>query len=357
MRAAILEGPRQLIVQDTPPPTATDSEVIVAVEAAGVCGSDVPVFQGTRPVRYPLILGHEAIGRVIQAGRTGPAEGARVVIEPNIPCGHCAICRRGRGNVCPNKRSLGLNAPGVFAERVAVPSDFVHPVPVEISARDAVALEPLAVAVHAFGMGQARAGESVAIIGCGTEGLLLTQVAVAMGAHVLAADMREDRLAAARRLGAERTLQVGADQSAEELGAHIAREWSPTVVFECAGAAPAVELALHAITSGGRVVLVGLAAKPVPLVPLRFVRRGLTLAGSLIYDHPGDFQRTMELVRSGRVHPGSVITHVLGLEDAAEAVQLVAAGQTGKATVDIAGVLEPPSRDLVRAQGGQRNER
>jgi L-iditol 2-dehydrogenase len=335
MRAAILEAPQRLVVQETAEPRPADGELLVAVELAGVCGSDVPLFQGTRPATYPLILGHEAIGRVLRPGRSGLAEGTRVVVEPNIPCRVCDVCRRGRGNVCPNKRSLGLNTPGVFAERVAVPAGFAHPVPPEIEPLDAVGLEPLAVAVHAFRLGEAAAGEPVAVIGCGTEGLLLTQVAVAMGARVLAADMREERVAAAQRLGAERGLRV---DETPDLGARIAADWSPTVVFECAGAAPAVELALQAVATGGRVVLVGLAAKPVPVVPLRFVRRGLSLFGSLIYDHPTDFERTIELVRAGRARPSAVVATVRKLEQATEAVQFVAAGTGGKALVDVAGV-------------------
>jgi threonine dehydrogenase-like Zn-dependent dehydrogenase len=276
---------------------------------------------------------------VVEPGRSQLDQGIRVVVEPNIPCGVCPICRRGRGNVCPNKRSLGLNAPGAFADQVAVPAEFVHPVPPEIAARDAVVLEPLAVAVHAFRLGEAAAGDAVAVIGCGNEGLLLTQVAVAMGARVLAADMRADRLAAAERLGASRTLQVPTDQSPEECGARIAADWSPLVAFECAGAAPAVELALHAVASGGRVVMIGLAARPVAVMPMRFVRRGLSLIGSLIYDHPVDFDQSIALVHAGRVHPGAVVTHVQGLEQAPATLELVVAGQTGKALLDVAGVL------------------
>jgi 2-desacetyl-2-hydroxyethyl bacteriochlorophyllide A dehydrogenase len=339
MQAAVLEGPQQLVVREMPEPSPSDEMVLVAVELAGVCGSDVPVYTGTRPVKYPLILGHEAIGRITHPGRSGLVEGTRVVIEPNIPCGVCAVCQRGRGNVCPNKRSLGLNTPGAMADHVAVPIGFVHRVPAEIAPMDAVGVEPLAVAVHAFRLGEAAEGDAVAIIGCGTEGLLLTQVAAAMGARVLAADMRSDRLANAERFGAARTLQVPADQTAEDLGAQIAADWSPTVVFECAGAAPAVELALQAVAIGGRVVLIGLAGKPVPVVPLRFVRRGLTLTASLIYDHPGDFERTIELVRLGRAQPSALVTDVRGLEDAAEAVQLVVSGSAGKVLVDVAGVL------------------
>lgn len=339
MQAAILDAPRRLVVREAEEPRPTPGDVLVAVELAGVCGSDVALFLGRRPATYPLILGHEAIGRVVHPGESGLATGARVVLEPNIPCGGCAVCRRGRGDVCPRKRSLGLNARGVFAARALVPAGFAHPVPPEIGPRDAVGIEPLAVAVHAVGLAETGEGDAVAVVGCGNQGLLVVQVAVAMGARVLAADTREDRLSVAARVGAARTVLVARDELPEELGARIAADWAPVVVFECAGAAPAVGLALSAVAVGGRVVVVGLTPDPVPLVPLRFVRRGLTLVASLIYDHPADFQRAIELVRSGRVRPGALVTHVGALDDAPAALERAASGQAGKTLLDVGGVL------------------
>jgi threonine dehydrogenase-like Zn-dependent dehydrogenase len=326
-------------VRDTDEPRATDADILVAVELAGVCGSDVSLFLGSRPVTYPLVLGHEAIGRVVEPGRSGLAKGTRVVVEPNVPCGTCAVCRRGRGNVCPHKRSLGLNAGGVFAERALVPTGFAHPIPSEIGPSDAVGLEPLAVAVHAFGLGDAGEGDAVAVIGCGNEGLLVTQVAVAMGARVLAADVREDRLAVAESVGATRALLVDRSESPAEVGARIAADWAPLVVFECAGAAAAVELSLNAVAIGGRVVVVGLTSEPIPLVPLSFVRAGLNLIGSLTYDHPTDFARSIELVRSGRVRPSALVTSVQTLGDAPAVLDRLADGLAGKALLDLVGVL------------------
>jgi 2-desacetyl-2-hydroxyethyl bacteriochlorophyllide A dehydrogenase len=333
MRAAILESPGRMIVQDAPEPCPGPDEVLIQIELAGVCGSDVALFEGNRPAAYPLILGHEAIGRIVDSA------GTRVVIEPNIPCGTCGVCRRGRGNVCPDKRSLGLNSPGVFAERVAVPAEFVHPLPPEIGVLDAVGLEPLAVAVHAFGVGRVAAGDPVAVIGCGTEGLLLVQVAVAMGARVLAADVRAEPLAAAQRLGAEEVVQIPADDAQHEVAGGVAAHWSPVVVFEAAGSGRAVETALHMVANGGSVVVIGLAITAVPIVPLHFVRRGLSLLGSLIYDHPEDFQRSIELVRSGQVKPSAHASQIASLADAEAALQLNAAGRTGKVVLDVGGVI------------------
>jgi threonine dehydrogenase-like Zn-dependent dehydrogenase len=242
--------------------------------------------------------------------------------------------------VCTHKRSLGLNSPGAFAERVAVPAAFVHPVPPEIHMLDAVGLEPLAVAVHAVGVGRVSADDPVAVIGCGTEGLLIAQVAAARGARVLAADIRTEALARAERLGALRVIQVSSDGRLEDSTARMTADWSPVVVFEAAGSASAVDLALQMVDNGGSVVLVGLGVKAVPVVPLRFVRRGLSLLGSLIYDHPVDFLHAIDLVRQGEVKPSVHVTHVLDLAETAEALALVASGGTGKVVLDVRGVLE-----------------
>jgi L-iditol 2-dehydrogenase/L-gulonate 5-dehydrogenase len=311
VRAVVLEGPRRARLCELPEPRLARGEVLVGIERAGVCGSDLAVFSGSRPAEYPLILGHEGVGRILDAGDSQHVPGSRVVIEPNVPCGRCSICRRGHGNVCPEKRSLGMNWPGVFAERVAVPADFVHALPAEMAVDDAVGIEPLAVALHAFGLGQVAEGDPVAVVGCGAEGLLLVQVAVALGARVLAADLQSERLEAARRLGAERVLAVSPDGVSAELLDETRRGWSPAVVFEAAGAASALELALQVAAPGGRVVAVGLASTPMPLQPLAFVRRGLSLIGSLIYDHPTDFLQTIELVRRGQIRPSHLVSETL----------------------------------------------
>lgn len=281
-------------------------------------------------------MGHEAVGRVIDAGdaRHLHLHARRVVIEPNIPCGQCRVCRRGRGNVCPSKRSLGVNGPGVFAERVAVPADFVHPLPEEMSLDDAVGIEPLAVALHAFTAGAVASGEPVAIIGCGAEGLILAQVAVASGARVLAVDVRPERLEAARTIGAEQVVEVPASAPASPDARAVLEDWSPSVVFESAGVSSAFELALQVVAPGGTVVAVGLASQPVEVQPFAFVRRGLSLVGSLIYDHPSDFQRAIDTVRQGQVRPGALVSRVVdGLDALPAALAALTTAEAGGKTL------------------------
>jgi threonine dehydrogenase-like Zn-dependent dehydrogenase len=226
-----------------------------------------------------------------------------------------------------------MNWPGVFAELVALPSGFVHPLPPHIKPEDAVGIEPLAVALHAVQAGGVADGEQVAVIGCGAAGLLLVQLLVACGARVIAADLREDRLALAKRLGAATAVLVHAapDENSEP-------ELCTPVVFETAGVAAALELALRVAAPGGRVVALGLGSAPAQFVPLGFVRRGLTLVGSLIYDHPADFRRAIQLVGEGRVRPSALTSHVVeGLEGVPSALEaLVAEDLAGKTVISIA---------------------
>ena len=279
-------------------------------------------------------MGHEAVGCVADPGESEHAPGSRVVIEPNVPCGRCEVCQRGHANVCPTKRSLGMNWPGVFADFVAVQAEFAHPLPNEISIADAVGIEPLAVALHAITAAQLADGSEVAVIGSGAEGLLLIQALVAYGAQVVAADLRADRIAIARQLGAQTVVHLPADPS----GDFDARLSKP-VVFEAAGVAAALELALKAAAPGGRVVALGLGASAAQLVPLDFVRRGLTLVGSLIYDHPTDFQVAIGMVHQRQVQPSVLVSQVVDGLEAVPSVLSSLAGEDsrGKAVVDIRG--------------------
>jgi len=330
MQAIVLEGPGQAALREIPEPRLAPGDVLIALECVGICGSDLAVFKGSRPAEYPLVMGHEAIGHVVDPGVSEHAPGSRVVIEPNTLCGTCSSCATGHGNVCPRKRSLGMNWPGTFAELLTIPAGFAHPIPPEIASGDAVGIEPLAVALHAVKVGSVAEGDKVTVIGCGAEGLLLLQVLVAQGACVTAADLRAERLDLARGLGAERLVLVN-DDSAHALCA-------PTV-FEAAGAASALELALRAATPGGRVVALGLGTSPMSLVPLDFVRRGLTLVGSLIYDHPADFQHAIQLVSQQRIRPSALVSNVIdGLEGLPSTLSSLAANDMdGKTVVQIRG--------------------
>jgi len=337
MRAAILVEPRKIEFRDIPEPPVAADQVLIRPILAGICGSDVSFYLAHRVAKYPWLLGHETVGRVVAVGAqvTRLAVGQRVVVEPNYPCGQCSFCRSGRGNICPHKASLGVSVPGCFANLFVAPAEFVWPVPDEISDEDAVVLEPLTVSLHALLLSKARLGDTVAVLGCGTVGLLLIHLAVAQGVRVLAHSRSAHKLELACDFGA--VVPELPRGGTEGLGdtAQIWRENNVTTVFETGGTTATVELALSAAPRGSEVMLLGLSNEPASFVPLNLVRQGINVIGSLIYDHPGDFARAIDLVKNGTVHPSQIITATMPFDAMDRALELASAGPAIKMVVQM----------------------
>jgi threonine dehydrogenase-like Zn-dependent dehydrogenase len=139
MKAAVLLAPENLKMTDVEIPKLGADEVLFKTKKIGICGSDVTFYLGHRPVPYPFILGHEVVGHIVAVGAsvTKFQLGQRIVVEPNYSCGNCPLCRIGRGNICPNRKSLGVNVPGCFAEYAKAPAEFVWGLPDNISDEDA----------------------------------------------------------------------------------------------------------------------------------------------------------------------------------------------------------------------------
>lgn len=325
MRAAFLSAPEKIEVNESTTQDCGVDEVLIKPIRAGICGSDISLFLGHRkPSAYPLIPGHEVVGHVTAAGKdvTKISVGQRVVVEPNYPCGICTYCRTGRGNICPNKKSLGVTISGCFAEQFVAPAEFVWPLPDTISDEDAVTIEPLAVSLHALWQSGAQIGDTVAVIGCGSTGLLLIHAAVSQGMRVFAHDRIESKMEMARELGAH------VDQSANIVD--LWRDEGVTTVFECAGAAATVELALNAVPRGSQIILLGLSSSQVSFTPLKFVREGIRLSGSIIYDHPNDFARTIALVEKKVLSPGKIVSRTFPFDEISKAMQLASTGEAAK---------------------------
>jgi threonine dehydrogenase-like Zn-dependent dehydrogenase len=292
---------------------------------AGVCGSDVSLYLGHRqPPRFPFIIGHELVGRVaaVAPGVTKVAVGQRVVVEPNYTCGECRFCRSGRGNICPNKKSMGVSVPGCFAEYATAPAEFTWPVPDAIPDADAASIEPLAVSLHALLQSGARAGDTVAVVGCGVVGLLLAHVAASREVRVLALDQFPEKLEMAARLGAAVTLK-------DDVAGQWKRE-NVSVVFECAGAAATTELSIAQAPRGSTVMLLGLSTAPASFVPLRLVREGVRIEPSLIYDHPADFTEAIRLVGDKTLSPATIVTETFPFASISHALDVASTGKAGK---------------------------
>ena len=330
MKAALLTGPEKIVFDRIDAPPLEPDEVRIRPVLAGVCGTDVSVYKGHRPIEYPFVPGHEVLGRVTETG-SGVAKikvGDRVIVEPNYPCGNCDLCRRGRGAVCARKMAMGVNIPGCFSEYATAPEEFVWAVPDAISDRDAVTIEPLAVSLHGLFRSGAKPGDTVAVLGCGVVGLLLVHAAVDMGLRVIAHDRFPEKLAMANSLGAE------IPPENEETAAFWNRK-NVTTVFECAGVPAAAKLAFSSAPRGADIVMLGLSSLPVEFIPLRIVREGINILTSMIYDHPTDFARAIELTASGRLRPSTIVTDVYSLSDINAAIARAAYGTAGKVLMDM----------------------
>jgi alcohol dehydrogenase/L-iditol 2-dehydrogenase len=324
VRAAVLDesGGKPRIVADWPEPEAVAGEVVVAVRGVGICGSDLALLAGRRrPPELPWVPGHETFGEIIATGQgVDPGRvGERVVVEPNLPCLGCANCLAGRTSSCARRIILGFTAPGTLAERIAVPARFAWSVPPDWTDEDAVCAEPLAVATAAIRRaGTAAQGRSL-VIGVGSQGALLCLALAGQGVtpHVL--EPHAGRLALAVELGAR---PAGHDDGYD-------------LVFETSGSAAAFAEAVRRAAPGGTIVLIGMGSEPTPLTTQTLVTRQLTVRGSLIYDHPGDFAATLRS-RAAPARPGRVLRACYPLADAALAFE-AAREVPGKTWIQVAG--------------------
>src|SRR5438105_1706208 len=281
MRAAVLRGPRLMSIESVPVPRLAANEVLVKVDANGLCGSDVHCYTGERVLEYPMVLGHEIAGHIVATGaNVSPGRlGERVSVEPNFGCGECALCARGLERICLRKQTIGITRWGGLAEYVSVPHDYAWPIPETFYIRDAATIEPTTVGVHAFSRAQAAPGATVALIGCGGMGLLIVTIAVAHGNRVVVMEPNPARRAAALAAGAAQNSEA---RNADEARAFFEQE-GVVAIFECAGIHATTQLCLDAAPPGTRIVLVGLTMENVTFNPLRFVRQEQEIRGTLIY--------------------------------------------------------------------------
>lgn len=321
MRAAYLNAPQIIAFRDDPKPEPGPGQIRIRLQEVGICGSDVHYYGGHRPLPEPTIIGHEGWGYIDALGSgVDRIIGQRVVIDPNAPCGTCLYCKRGQATVCPNKRTIGLNAPGCFAEYVCLPADFAHALPDAVSDADAVTIEPTAVAFNALKHANLVAGDAIYVLGLGAIGMLITHLAVQRGLIVYVADLNQVLVDKAISLGA----QSGDWQQADV-----------RVLFECTGSAAATTQLCADAPRGSQIVLLGLSEKQASFTPLDLVRRGISIKGSLIYDHPVDFQAVIHLIVAGEIRPGQIISKYIPLSDVQAGLEAATHGHPGKIVVQI----------------------
>jgi 2-desacetyl-2-hydroxyethyl bacteriochlorophyllide A dehydrogenase len=325
MRALIKTGPGvgNLVVMDTPTPSPGPGEALVRIERSGLCGTDLLVYDDVyrgrkRPVPYPLILGHEASGEVVERGprTSGPAPGTRVAIEAVTGCGACFHCVRGHYNVCQDWHHIGLTIAGALAEFVVVPATSLIPLPDRVSFDSAALLEPLATVVHTVERTRPAPGTPTAILGPGPLGLLHVQMLRAAGAGPIVVFGRpgdEARLDLARRVGADEAVVLDRAGAIAHV-AELTRGVGMGLVIETAGTPEAVQTALDLTAAYGTLATLGLA-RATEIDALQVMRRNMTWVG-VVASVRRHWAEAIGLIDAGCFSPDALITHRLPLADA-----------------------------------------
>jgi L-iditol 2-dehydrogenase len=323
MKALVLKAYKQFAYEDVPDPEAGPDEVLVAVKACGICGSDVHGMDGsTGRRRPPIIMGHEAAGVVSRVGSrvTGWAEGDRVTFDSTIYCGQCAFCRQGKINLCDRRRVLGVSCEdyrrdGAFAEFVAVPQHILYRLPDGLAFEHAALVEPLAVAVHAVRRAPPTLNDTVIVIGAGMIGLALVQALSRAGCgQLIVVDIAPDRLALAAKCGATHRINSSTEDA---LGAilRLTQGLGADLAFEAVGLPATVDLALRCLRKGGSATLIG-NVTPKAEFPLQaVVTRELTIYGSCASQ--GEYPACLDMLVRGALRAALLISATVPLAEGA----------------------------------------
>jgi L-iditol 2-dehydrogenase len=313
MRAVQLRAVGDIAEVTVADPQPGDGEVLVRVLAAGICGTDRHLFKGEFPCAPPVTLGHEFCGEVVAVGPDVALPiGTRIACDPNIACGTCDQCLRGRVNLCVRNVAIGIQRDGGFAEYATLPAHRALPVG-DLAPEVAAFAEPLACTLHGVDIGAPVPGERVIVLGGGVIGLLAVQLARNAGAEVMLVTRQTEKRRLAETLGATATAATVDEARAIFAG-------GADLVLECAGVAETVEMAPQLTRAGGRIVVLGVLpqGERVRIEPFDLLFREIQLLHSFL--NPFTQSRAIRMLQVGQVQVGSLISRRVGLSDAPAAI-------------------------------------
>jgi len=335
MKALVMTAYGRLEYLDVAAPEIGPGDVLVRVKACGICGSDVHGLGGSTGRRLPpVIMGHEASGLIAATGSEvrGLLAGARVAFDPNIFCGACYFCRRGKPNICDQRRYLGVSCAefrmdGAFAEYVALPQRVIYPIPDAVSFEQAALLEPLSVVVHAVGRLAPQLGDRALVIGAGAIGLFTVQVLRLAGCErIMVTDLDPGRLELARQLGADETIAADPPGVVEAVLRQTDGRGADVVV-DAVGTATTVGLAVECARRAGSVGLTGNLSPAAELPLQRVVMRELTVRGSCYSS--SEYPASLALLAQGRIDVNRLISAVVPLSEAGAWFAKLKGGRSG----------------------------
>ena len=341
MKALVKEKPAPgFALRDVPEPRVRDDEVLIRVRRAGVCGTDVHIFEwdawASARCHPPFVVGHEFAGDVVEVGALVETVrvGDRVTAEGHIVDGVCLLCRTGNSHVCPHTKIIGVDRDGCFAELIAMPASNIWQLDASISYDVGGIHDPMGNAFHTALTAEIP-GATVLITGCGPIGIFAVGICRAAGAsHVIASDINARRLELARAMGAHETVQPS---EAQEVVRRATAGYGVDVVLEMSGVPSAIRQALDLVRVGGRVQMLGIPAKPIELDLAReVIFKGITIYGVVGRRMYETWHQMTRFLRSGEFDPTPVITHRFPLEQCEDAMRVIMSGEAGKVIFEIA---------------------
>jgi len=340
MRRVRLISAENVVLEEFEPGEPSEGQVRLAMKYCGICGSDVHAYFNKHPfIKLPSFPGHEcsAIIEKVGPGVTRLIPGQRVTLIPQLTCGDCHNCRNGRYNICERLRVIGAQAEGAMSELFNIDEVLVAPLPDEISLEEGALIEPLAVAVRAVKLAGSMLGRNALVLGSGTIGLFVAQVAKAAGASlVIVTDVLDYRLNLAKELGANQAVNSSTTPLTADTLRSLLSGGRADVIFEAVGAEDTMRQAIDLVAKGGTIVVIGVFGEDVRLNMGLVQDREITIKGSLMYLHE-DFRDAISLVSAGSVKVRPFITHTFDLDRVREAFKTAAAskGQAMKVLVKV----------------------
>jgi 2-desacetyl-2-hydroxyethyl bacteriochlorophyllide A dehydrogenase len=322
MRAAVLTGLGKVVVEDRPEPQARPDWVVVDVESISVCGTDVHQLEGRIETPFPRVPGHDFAGRVSEVGdNVDPGlVGTPVAVKPSLPCMECAVCADKNFDECPRKKLMGLWSDGCMTEKVAVPAVNLVPRPDDVPAWQACLLEPLAVGLNTIDRIGTRLGDTVLVLGQGPIGLCMTRLAALSGAgKLIVTDARDEVFGISTAWGATHTINVRNTDPVAAV-AELTDGVGADIVIETSGYPDSAGMVLDVLRKKGKLAMVGFAKDlpPLPIIPM--LMKTLTLFAVGGNGGFGQYERSLELLHTGRVELDKLVTHRFSLDDVAEAL-------------------------------------
>jgi L-iditol 2-dehydrogenase len=333
MKAMVLNAANSIALQDIPRPKPDAGQVLVRVNYSGICGTDLKIYQGGIPVKYPRVMGHESIGTVVEGG-AGVKPGTTVIVDPAYSCNACYVCRAGQGHICPNGGLIGRDVDGGFAEYQLAPAGNVYAIPDTVDPADAALIQPMTTCLHGQRLAKIFPGEAVIVIGLGVTGLLHVQLAKAHGAYpVIGITRSQWKLDLARELGADVTIAPGDDLKDRVLEVTGGR--GADLVIESVGKLAMLAQAIDLARIGGRILPFGIYTEKeggLPFYDLYF--KELNLINTRVAK-PQDFPACIDFVSRGVVRLAPLITDKVRLNAMDDALELLKQGDSNRMKIII----------------------